>query len=80
MNKKSQKPKKPKTVSFSTTLTLEAKEALTLFCKRRGLRINHFLEEIIWDRLDLEDEIDTEIANADSDNELIDLDDLRESA
>ncbi len=68
---------KAKAVSFSTTLSAEAKEALTLFCKRRGLKINHFLEAIIWDRL--EDEMDAEIAN-EGDDELIDLDDLRDSA
>ena len=76
------KRKKPVKVaapeSFSTTLSAEAKGALTLFCKRRGLRINHFLEELIWDRL--EDEIDTEIANSEVESELVDLDDLRNSA
>ena len=53
--------KASKVASFSTTLSKEAKEALLIFCARRGLKINHFLEEIIWDRL--EDEMDAEIAD-----------------
>ena len=50
-----------KTANFSTTLSPEVKEALSRFCLKRGLKINHFLEEIIWDRL--EEEMDNEIAN-----------------
>ena len=52
---------KQKTTTLSTTLTKEAKEALSAFCLKRGLKINSFLEEIIWDRL--EEEMDIEIAN-----------------
>ena len=58
-------------VIFSTSLSKEAKEALTLFCQGRGFKINQFLEEIIWDRL--EDEMDAEIARDSGHEELIDL-------
>lgn len=66
-----------KNVPFSTSLSAEAKEAVTLFCKRRGLKINHFIEELIWERL--EDEMDAEIART-GEEATIDLDDLRGTA
>lgn len=47
------------TVRFSTTLTKPAKELLERFCKRRGLRIRHFVERAIVELL--EDEMDREI-------------------
>ena len=62
---------KVKVVPFSTTLSSHAKEALTLFCRQRGFKLNSFLEEIIWDRL--EDEMDSEIADQADLRELIDL-------
>jgi hypothetical protein len=68
---------KSKTSTLSTTLTKEAKEALSAFCLRRGLKINSFLEEIIWDRL--EEEMDLEIANNTSHDELVDLEDLKKT-
>lgn len=58
--KKSKSRRGPQVVDFSTTLSREAKESLQRFCARRGLRINRFLEEIIWDRL--EEEMDAELA------------------
>ena len=67
-------PKK-KVANFSTTLSKEAKEALGRFCLRRGLKINHFLEEIIWDRL--EEEMDLEIASTTDYSDLVDLKTLR---
>lgn len=63
--------KSKKSAHFSTALSHEAKDALTLFCKKRGLKINHFLEELIWDRL--EEEMDAEIASGSSRSELVDL-------
>jgi len=64
-----------KTVSLSTTLSSEAKTALLKFCVKRGLKINHFLEEIIWDRL--EEEMDDEIARNTDLKGLTSLSDLR---
>lgn len=68
---KEQKASKTAIVNFSTTLSKEAKEALGLFCVRRGLKINHFLEELIWDRL--EEEMDLEIAAQEDYSTLVDL-------
>lgn len=68
---------KQNTTTLSTTLTKEAKEALSAFCLRRGLKINSFLEEIIWDRL--EEEMDIEIANDSSEKGMIDLEDFKKS-
>ena len=68
---------KQKNTTLSTTLTKEAKEALSAFCLRRGLKINSFLEEIIWDRL--EEEMDIEIANDSSEKGMIDLEDFKKS-
>jgi hypothetical protein len=63
--------KKKPAESFSTTLSKECKEAMSLFCVRRGMKINHFLEEIIWDRL--EEEMDAEIAKGTDYSDLVDL-------
>jgi len=67
---------KSEVANLSTTLTRQCREALTIFCRRRGLKINHFLEQIIWDRL--EDEMDAEVASRDEDKPLVDLDQLRD--
>jgi hypothetical protein len=64
-----------KTSTLSTTLSSEAKTALSKFCLKRGLKINHFLEEIIWDRL--EEEMDSEIARNTDLKGLTSLSDLR---
>ena len=49
-------PKKPPRPPFSTTLTAETKHLLERFCRRRGLRQDHFVEEAILEKL--EDEMD----------------------
>lgn len=72
------KSAKAKNVSFSTTLSAQAKEALARFCLKRGLKINSFLEEIIWDRL--EEEMDLEIANSTSYDDLIDIKEMKKRA
>ena len=64
-----------KTTQFSTAITPQAKRALTIFCKKRGLKINHLLEEMIWDRL--EEEMDAEIAAKSDRSELLDLKSVR---
>ena len=50
-----------KLVNFSTTLNWETKELLDRYCKTRGLRINHFVETAILEKL--EDEMDADIIN-----------------
>ena len=64
-----------KTTQFSTAISLEAKRALTLFCKKRGLKINHLLEEMIWDRL--EEEMDAELAATGDRSDLVALKTVR---
>ncbi len=46
-------------VNFSTTLRKETKDLLDRFCKNRGLRMNHLVEQAILEYL--EDEMDKEI-------------------
>lgn len=67
-----------KTVSFSTTLSKECKSSLSKFCLKRGLKLNAFLEEIIWDRL--EEEMDIEIAQNSDHGDLTDLKDVKKRA
>jgi len=45
--------------NFSTTLRKETKELLERYCKVRGIRMNHFVETAIFEKL--EDEMDAEI-------------------
>jgi predicted transcriptional regulator len=49
-------------VSFSTTLRRETKELLERFCKNRGVRMNHLVEQAILEHL--EDEMDKEVIEA----------------
>ncbi len=48
-----------KTSHLSTLLSAQIKDALLQYCKRRGLKISHFIEEAI--REHLEDEADIEV-------------------
>ena len=48
-----------KMVNFSTTLTKETKDLLERYCKTRGIRMNHFVETAIFEKL--EDEMDSDI-------------------
>ena len=45
--------------SLSTILSLEVKKALAAYCKKKGLKISHFIEEAI--REHLEDEADISV-------------------
>lgn len=45
-----------KLVTLSTNIDEELKEALTDFCRKKGLKIQHVIEKAILDQL--EDEID----------------------
>lgn len=48
-----------KQVAFSTTLSTETKKILERFCKKKGVKINHFVEKAILEAL--EDEMDRAI-------------------
>ncbi len=52
-------PEAVEIVSFSTTLSKPTKELLDRYCRKRGLRINHFVERAILELL--EDEMDREL-------------------
>jgi hypothetical protein len=54
--------KTEKTVSFSTTMRKSTKDLLDRFCKKRGLRMNHLVEQAILEYL--EDEMDKEVIEA----------------
>ena len=61
-------------VTLSTNIDLKLKEALTDFCKKRGLKIQHFVEKAIVEQL--EDEIDLEAYYKRKDEESISFDKL----
>lgn len=46
------------TVILSTTIDAQVKAAVTAFCKRRGLKLRHLVEQALIEQL--EDEIDLE--------------------
>lgn len=60
-----------KTTTLSTNIDSHLKEALTLFCKRRGLKIQTVVEDAI--REQLEDEIDLAAYHARKNEEEIHL-------
>lgn len=66
-----------KSVTLSTSLNKEIKEALTAFCKKKGLKIQHFVEKAIVEQL--EDEIDLEAYYQRRDEETVSLPSLLKS-
>lgn len=63
-----------KLVTLSTNLDIQIKEALTAFCKKKGLKIQHFVEKAIVEQL--EDEIDLEAYYQRRDEETVSLSSL----
>jgi regulator of PEP synthase PpsR (kinase-PPPase family) len=61
-------------VTLSTNIDQKLKEALTDFCKKRGLKIQHFVEKAIIEQL--EDEIDLEAYYKRKDEKSISFDKL----
>jgi len=51
-----------KKANISTVLSVNVKNALMFFCKKRGLKMSHFIEEAIQEHL--EDEMDLETFEA----------------
>jgi hypothetical protein len=47
-----------KTTSLSTVIGAPVKNAVVEFCRRKGLKLRHFIEEALLERL--EDELDLE--------------------
>jgi hypothetical protein len=62
------------TANLSTVIDLELKDALSEYCKRKGLKIQHVVESALIEKL--EDEIDLEAYNQRKDEETIPLSDL----
>ncbi len=63
-----------KAASLSTILSLDVKRALTAYCKKRGLKISHFIEEAI--REHLEDEADISVYEARKLEERVSLEEI----
>ena len=66
-----------KTAQISTVLSARVKEALSKFCRQRGLKISRFIEEAIIERL--EDEADIAVYEARKSEDRISIEDLIKS-
>ena len=62
------------TVTLSTNIDAKIKEALSSFCKKKGLKIQNFVEKAILEQL--EDEIDLEAYYERKNEETIPLEDI----
>ena len=62
------------TSTLSTIIDARVKDAITAFCKERGIKMRYLIEEALVDRL--EDEIDLEAYRARRDEETISLDEV----
>ncbi len=49
-------------VPFSTTMSSKTKKLLERFCKARGIKMNHFVEQAVLEKL--EDEMDSELVRS----------------
>ena len=49
-------------VPFSTTMLSENKKLLERFCKAHGIKMNHFVEQAVLEKL--EDQMDTELVRS----------------
>tara|TARA_B100000212_G_C27199092_1_gene457911 strand:+ start:329 stop:541 length:213 start_codon:yes stop_codon:yes gene_type:complete len=65
-----------KLVTLSTNLDIQIKEALTKLCKKKGLKIQHFIESAIIEKL--EDEVDLEAYQKRKNEETVSLASLLE--
>ena len=63
-----------KVLSFSTTISPSIKKVLMLYCKQRGIKIRHFIEQAIIEKL--EDEMDVQAYELRKNEENISLEDL----
>ena len=62
------------TAVLSTVIDAQVKKALTHFCRRRGLKVRHVVEEAILEQL--EDEIDLVAYHARREEDTIPLEDV----
>ena len=66
-----------KVAPLSTILSVDIKKAVTLFCKKRGLKMSHFIEEAL--REHLEDEADIAAYEARRHEERVSYDEVLKS-
>jgi len=62
------------TATLSTIIDSRVKEALTEFCKRRGIKMRYLIEQALIEQL--EDEIDLEAYRSRRDEETFSLDEV----
>ena len=62
------------TATLSTVIDARVKRALSLYCKRKGLKVRYVVEEALIEQL--EDEIDLQAYYASKDEGLISLEDV----
>ncbi|MGQ0541105.1 MAG: DUF6290 family protein [Blastocatellia bacterium] len=62
------------TATLSTIIDAKVKDAVTAFCKERGIKMRYLIEEALVERL--EDEIDLEAYRARRDEETISLEEI----
>ena len=64
----------PATATLSTVIDARVKRALSVYCKRKGLKVRYVVEEALIEQL--EDEIDLEAYYARKDEGLFSLEDV----
>ena len=62
------------TSTLSTVIDARVKDAITLFCKRRGIKLRYMVEKALIEQL--EDEIDLEAYHARRNEETVSLEDV----
>lgn len=62
------------TVTLSTVIDVRVKDAITSFCKRRGIKVRYLVEQALIEQL--EDEIDVEAYHARRNEETVSLEDV----
>ncbi len=62
------------TATLSTVIDVRVKDAITAFCKRRGIKLRYMIEQALIEQL--EDEIDLEAYRARRDEETFSLEEV----
>ena len=62
------------TATLSTVIDVRVKEAITSFCKRRGIKLRYLVEQALVEQL--EDEVDLEAYHERRNEETFSLDDI----
>lgn len=62
------------TATLSTVIDVRVKDAITSFCKRRGIKLRYLVEQALIEQL--EDEIDLEAYRARRDEETFSLEEI----